>query len=297
MGQPERKGEEGLRIPPFEDIVGLTNRQIDELIEKLMHSLKDKRKSQILCLFYTEQNPDIMMEQRDVSSVYNLLRQNGSCETLEIFLHSDGGDIHTAFEIAKLCRKYCKQFNVIIPEYAMSAATLLCLGANEILLSKIGHLGPLDPIVKVPRLGWIPCTAIRMAPKILEGELGTEKGVDPRLKAAFIIHPIAAQIDPYLLTAFANMPSLGVEYGLELLRLSGKPEEEAKRCITKLVYGYPAHGYVIDIDEILQLGLNVKELEPDEESIVCDILQCYKAIDNKRRLEGEILSQPIIRMF
>jgi hypothetical protein len=248
-------------------------------------------------MYYTEENDEVMMDQSDVLSVYTLLRQSGKCESLDIFLHSGGGDIHTAYEIAKLCRKYCGHFSILIPEYAMSAATLLCLGADEILFSKIGHIGPLDPVVKVPRLGWLPAYAIRMAPKVLEGELETERGVDARLKAAFIIHPIASQIDPYLLTTFANVPILGVVYGSELLRLAGKSEEDAKRCITKLVYGYPEHGHVIDIEEAQSLNLSVKELEPDQEDIVCNILLCYKALDKKHKRESEPLTKPVIKLY
>jgi len=296
MGQPEREREERIRIPPFESLMTLTYGQINEFIDKLMEKLKEKRKSQILCMYYTEEN-EVMMDQADVLTVYTLLRQHGKCERLDIFLHSTGGDIHTAYQIAKLCRKYCSHFSVIVPEYAMSAATLLCLGADEILLSKIGHLGPLDPIVKIPKLGWLPAYAIRMAPKILEKELETEKGIDPRLKAASIVYPIASQIDPYLFTTFANVPALAVTYGSELLQIAGKTEEEARRIITRLVYGYPVHGQVIDFEGAKNLNLNVKELEPDQESISSDILLCLKALDKKHKFEGEPLSKPIIKLY
>lgn len=50
-----------------------------------------------------------------------------------------------AYRIAKLIREYCEEFNILIPFRAHSAGTLLALGANNLVMNKLGELNPVDP--------------------------------------------------------------------------------------------------------------------------------------------------------
>ncbi len=67
--------------------------------------------------------------------------QNG---TLEILIHSGGGHANVAYRLAKFFRSHCKRLNILIPMYAKSAATLLCLNADAIYMGEFAELGPLD---------------------------------------------------------------------------------------------------------------------------------------------------------
>jgi len=58
-----------------------------------------------------------------------------------------GGSGTTPWRIVSLLREYAKEFNVLIPFKAYSAATLIALGADEILMHPCGELGPIDPTV------------------------------------------------------------------------------------------------------------------------------------------------------
>ncbi|MHB8327851.1 MAG: SDH family Clp fold serine proteinase [bacterium] len=66
-----------------------------------------------------------------------------------LILYSNGGDLDTADNILKLIRNFTKDksFIVIIPERAKSAATLLCLGSDEIIMGDTSELGPIDPFI------------------------------------------------------------------------------------------------------------------------------------------------------
>src|SRR5690606_19902916 len=61
-----------------------------------------------------------------------------------LVIDSFGGVAEAAYRIARLFQSQCKSFTVVVPRFAMSAATLLALGANEIILGPDAHLGPLD---------------------------------------------------------------------------------------------------------------------------------------------------------
>ncbi len=61
-----------------------------------------------------------------------------------------GGVTIAGFSIANLLKEYVNNFNVIIPYKAYSAGTLLALGAQEIIMSKLEQLTPIDPSVNSP---------------------------------------------------------------------------------------------------------------------------------------------------
>ncbi|MCZ7564777.1 MAG: hypothetical protein M5U08_14145 [Burkholderiales bacterium] len=68
-------------------------------------------------------------------------------EKLDIFLCSNGGSATVPWRLVSLFREYAKSFSVIVPYRAYSAATMLALGADEIVMHPFGELGPIDPTV------------------------------------------------------------------------------------------------------------------------------------------------------
>ena len=60
-------------------------------------------------------------------------------------LDSPGGDGEIAVRLVRAAQARCNELTVIIPDQAKSAATLLTLGADHILMSPSSDLGPIDP--------------------------------------------------------------------------------------------------------------------------------------------------------
>jgi hypothetical protein len=74
-----------------------------------------------------------------------------------LVIDSLGGDAKAAFQLATLFRRYCGGFVAVVPRYAKSAAALLTIGADEIILGRCAELGPLDTQIYSPqRNGYIP---------------------------------------------------------------------------------------------------------------------------------------------
>ncbi len=71
------------------------------------------------------------------------LAKNG----VDLFIHSNGGSGTVPWRIVSLIRQYAKDLAVLVPHRAFSAATLIALGANKIVMHKMGCLGPIDPSV------------------------------------------------------------------------------------------------------------------------------------------------------
>jgi hypothetical protein len=67
-------------------------------------------------------------------------------EKLDLVIYSRGGDSDVPWSIDSMLREYCRQgsFSVLVPYRAHSAATVICLGADEIVMTKAAELGPID---------------------------------------------------------------------------------------------------------------------------------------------------------
>jgi Serine dehydrogenase proteinase len=75
----------------------------------------------------------------------SMLKKIGKVENMDLIVHSPGGDGLTAEKMMDLCRKHCaKKLRVAVPFYAKSAATLMALGADEIIMGETSELGPID---------------------------------------------------------------------------------------------------------------------------------------------------------
>ena len=66
---------------------------------------------------------------------------------VDLFIHSNGGSGTVPWRLVSLIREYTKNFAVLVPHRAFSAATLIALGADEIVMHRMGCLGPIDPSV------------------------------------------------------------------------------------------------------------------------------------------------------
>lgn len=81
----------------------------------------------------------------DAAPLGSMLDAIGTCETLDLMLNSPGGIGESAEKIVEMCRAHCSEFRVIVPNFAKSAATMIALGADVILMGYLSELGPTDP--------------------------------------------------------------------------------------------------------------------------------------------------------
>jgi len=73
------------------------------------------------------------------------LRKIGKVENIDLVLYSTGGDTMVPWRLVSMIREYCNKFSVIIPYKSHSAASMISLGADEIVMSDLSELSPIDP--------------------------------------------------------------------------------------------------------------------------------------------------------
>jgi ClpP class serine protease len=77
--------------------------------------------------------------------IRDVLRRIGKTPRIDLFLHTRGGATDAVWPMVSLIREYCEQFAVIVPFRAHSGGTMICLGADELLLLEESELSPIDP--------------------------------------------------------------------------------------------------------------------------------------------------------
>lgn len=82
--------------------------------------------------------------------MYDLLSKIGHVSDLDLFIYSTGGLTMAAWGLMNILREFADSLSVLIPFRALSTATLIALGANEIVMSRLGQLSPVDPSVNTP---------------------------------------------------------------------------------------------------------------------------------------------------
>jgi len=73
------------------------------------------------------------------------LQKIGKTQNIDLFLYSIGGDTMVPWRLVSMIREYCDKFSVLIPYKAHSAATMIALGADEIVMTDLSELSPIDP--------------------------------------------------------------------------------------------------------------------------------------------------------
>ncbi len=115
--------------------------------KQLIQQIEGLRKSRVITYLTSDRqgpmNARIAMD--IIPIVSKQLRAIGKTENIDLFLYSAGGDTMVPWRLVSMIREYCDKFSVLIPYKAHSAATMISLGADEIVMSDLSELSPIDP--------------------------------------------------------------------------------------------------------------------------------------------------------
>jgi ClpP class serine protease len=81
----------------------------------------------------------------DAESILRAIRETPAGRPIEIILHTPGGLVIAASQIAAALADHDGTVTAVVPHYAMSGGTLIALSANEIVIDSHAALGPVDP--------------------------------------------------------------------------------------------------------------------------------------------------------
>lgn len=261
-----------------------SQQKTERKIQSALQGLATKRRRSILC-FYGD------MDQESVQWVRRIAPQLKASNELSVLLDSPGGDIEEAYRIVLTLREYVEDVEVLVPQWAKSAATFFCLAANTIYIGRYGELGPLDPQrlnLKGSAMRISALESFKALDQLLAFSLDSLDGIVKRLLMnapmdipyaiehaqplfSAIVSPLYSQVDPHELGNAGRSLAISEEYAAIVMERWGYSDlKEKKRweIAWRLTWDYPTHGFVIDLKEAQDIGLNAKRLD-DESDILC----------------------------
>lgn len=117
---------------------------------RLINEIEEVRGSNVVVYFTGDRQPiGSRIAEDAVRPLYKhllaLLDAAPARQKLDLFLYSRGGDVSVPWRIVPMIREFCEEFCVLIPYKAHSAATMISLGADRIVMGKKAELSPIDP--------------------------------------------------------------------------------------------------------------------------------------------------------
>ena len=219
-----------------------------------MAELERKRKSRVITLIHRQEAVSFLgipisrfINIDDSEQVLRAIRLTDKNVPIDLILHTPGGLVLAAEQIAEALLRHPAKVTVFVPHYAMSGGTLIALAADEIVMDENAVLGPVDP-----QLGQYPAASIL---KVLEKK------------------PLSEVDDQTLILADVAEKALKqVKATAKNLLLKHMPEEKAEEVAHLLSQGTWTHDYPIDVDQARSLGLNISTEMPLE---VYELMDLY----------------------
>ena len=249
----------------------LQRRYLEAMRTRKIAQIEKKRGSRVILLIHRQETMNLLgfplmryIDVNDSEEVLRAIQMTDDDVPLDIVLHTPGGLVLAAAQIARAIQGHKGKVTVFVPHYAMSGGTLIALAADEIVMCRHSVLGPIDP-----QLGGMPAASII---KVAE-----EK-------------PIAEVDDQTLVMADVGRKAIAQVQTMAMQFLAENTDQERARSLAaKLATGTWTHDYPIFADEARNMGLSVSTDMPDE---ILELMTLYPQPVRRQGGGVEYLPEP-----
>lgn len=240
----------------------LQQKMLEAMRVRKISQLERERKSRVILLVHRQETMRFLgfpvaryIDINDSEEVLRAIQMTDADVPLDLVLHTPGGLVLAALQIAKAVREHKARVTVLVPHYAMSGGTLIALAADEIVMCEHSVLGPIDP-----QLGESPAASLI---KVVEQK------------------PMAKIDDKTLILADVGRKAITqVKQAASELLTRHLPAEQATALAEKLSAGIWTHDYPIWASTGKSLGLPVSTKMPN------DVLQLLTLYPQPVRMQG-----------
>lgn len=203
----------------------------------------------------------------DVLPFEEILRTTES-SSVDFLLNSPGGEVNATEKLVTMLRKRFKNIRLIVPNKAKSAATMIALASDQVIMGYLSELGPIDSQIPVPN----PNGTIQLLPaqSVIDGiELLGNKIAEAKKEETPLEHYVsmAHRIDPSLWDGAIKAQKLSSQFAQKwLTKFMCKGDEKLAKEITSRfmdVKKFLSHGRMISVgdakrilpkDAVIELG-------------------------------------------
>lgn len=248
-------------------------RSTDSARAALLDKFQEQRKSRVIAMIHRQDTVSLFgvpvsssITIEDSEAILRAIRLTPDDQPIDLILHTPGGLLLAAEQIAKALLDHKGKVTVFVPHYAMSGGTLMALAADEIVMDPNAVLGPVDP-----QIGDMPAASIV---RVVELKKPANVGDDMLVLADMSVKARAQT------TVFVA----------EIL-LKHLPKEKAVSLATVLSDGRFTHDFPIMVDAARDLGLPISTEMPP---IIYELMDLYPQGGGSR---PSVLYVPLRRTF
>jgi ClpP class serine protease len=228
--------------------------QLDAARADIVRRFQEQRKSRVIVLVHGEDTISFFgvplgsfINMEDSESILRAIRLTPQDKPIDFILHTPGGLVLAAEQIAHALAERKGKVTVFVPHYAMSGGTLIALTADEIVMDPNAVLGPVDP-----QIGDMPAASLV---NLLEQKPRTQIS-----DAMLVLIDVAAKA------------RLQVAAFVTEILLKHLPKENAARLAVVLSEGRWTHDFPITVEAAKQLGLPVSTEMP---KLIYELMDLY----------------------
>ena len=226
-------------------------------------------------------NPMGSVCQNDVVALYELLERLSPQETVYLFIKSNGGNGQSSLRLVNLLRQYCKKLVALVPLECASAATMIALGANEILMGPMAYLTAVDtslthslsPIDRDNDRVSVSLDELTRVIRLWEKQEDHEKE-NPYQSLFQYVHPL-------VIGAVDRAESLSIMLCRELLAFHITDEQVADQIAATLNSKYPSHTYPILMEEARRIGLKADPMPAEVNTLLLELNELYSEMGQR----------------
>jgi hypothetical protein len=249
--------------------------------KELIEQLEATRSSRVVCYFTGDRkDQETQIGDDSLPCLAQQLGMIGKTQKLDLLIYSRGGNTLTGFAFANALREFGDKVAVLVPFRAQSAATLIALGADEIVVGPFAQLGPIDPSITTPhgptiQVGnqsqFIPVSVEDVANYFALAR--NEAGIKSEEHVAQVFAHLTQRINPLALGAvYRAREQIGM-LATKLLTSHMSDKERAERIVKALTRELLSHDYIINRREAKSIGLPVVEATPQEAGLMWSIYE------------------------
>ncbi len=257
------------------------------LVEPLLE-LREQLKMPIWLLLHNDDKASLMDWR--VLRAFLSARDEMAGQKVALVIDSPGGYADMAYRIARTFCRHSGGFTAVIPRYAKSAATLLTLGAEEVIFAHDAEIGPLDVQIydqereergsaldEIQALEQLHQVALKqLLQNLTLMRVLTRRRYDVVMPhasklASDMMTPLLDKIDTVHYAKQSRLLAVAEDYAVRLMT-PRVPRQRAVQIAERLVKQYPEHGFVIDRDEAGDL-LNISAHSDETEATLRQIEQ------------------------
>lgn len=240
-------------------------RMLEAARVRTLRRLEQKRGSRAIALIHRQETMRLLgfplaryIDIDDSEQVLRAIKLTGPDVPIDLILHTPGGLVLAAEQIAYALCRHKAPVTVFVPHYAMSGGTLIALAADQIVMDENAVLGPVDP-----QLGQYPAASVL---KVL-----AQKDVNEIDDQTLILADVAEKAIRQVKRTIVQIVSERMD------------REQAEALAETLASGTWTHDYPITVQEARDLGLPVSTEMPRE---VYDLMSLYpQAVQQRPSVE------------